>query len=163
LAGRSLRVPPEDVPTAVEELSSRARELERAAKQGGGGNGAVAVEALLTSAREVGGAQVLASAVDGVAGQELLDLADRLKARLGDAAVLLGSAGAEKVDLVASVSPALVERGVRASEIVRAAAAKVGGGSGGRDDAARGGGRDIARLPEAIDAGRAAIEAVLES
>ena len=99
----------------------------------------MAVEALLTSAHEVGGAQVLASAVEGVAGQELLDLADRLKARLGDAAVLLGSAGAEKVDLVASVSPALVERGVRASEIVRAAAAKVGGGSGGRDDAARGG------------------------
>jgi alanyl-tRNA synthetase len=165
VAGRSLRVPPEDVPAAVEELTSRARELERAAKQvgGGAGNGAVAVEELLTFAREVAGAQVLARAVEGVAGQELLDLADRLRARLGDAAIVLGSAGAEKVDLVATVSPALVERGVRASDVVRAAAAEVGGGGGGRDTVARAGGRDVARLPEAIDAGRAAIEAVLES
>ena len=123
----------------------------------------MAVEELLTFAREVAGAQVLASAVEGVAGQELLDLADRLRASLGDAAIVLGSAGAEKVDLVASVAPALVERGVRASEVVRAAAAEVGGGGGGRDTAARAGGRDVARLPEAIDAGRAAIEAVLES
>jgi alanyl-tRNA synthetase len=134
-------------------------------KQGGpgAGNGAVELDKLLKAAREVGGAHVLASAVDGVAGRELLDLADRLKARLGDAAVVLGSAGSEKVDLVASVSPALVKRGVRAGEIVRTAAEKVGGGGGGRDTAARAGGRDVARLPEAIDAARAAIEAALST
>ena len=163
LTGRSLRVPPDRVPAAVEELRGRASELERTAKQGGAGtgNGAVELDQLLASAREVGGARVLTTAIEGVGGQELLDLADRLKGRLGDAAVVLGSAGAEKVDLVASVSPTLVARGVKAGEIVRAAAAQVGGGGGGRDTAARAGGRDVARLPEAIDAARAAIEAAL--
>jgi len=162
-AGRSLRVPPDGVPTAVEELRGRARELERTVKRGGSGagNGAVELDQLLGAAREVGGAQVLASAVEGISGQELLDLADRLKTRLGDAAVVLGSAGTEKVDLVASVAPALVKRGVKAGEIVRLAAVQVGGGGGGRDEAARAGGRDVARLPEAIDAARAAIEEIL--
>jgi alanyl-tRNA synthetase len=37
----------------------------------------------------------------------------------------------------------------------------VGGGGGGRDEAARAGGRDVGRLPEAIDAARTAIEEIL--
>ncbi len=63
--------------------------------------------------------------------------------------------------LVASVAPELVERGVKAGEVVKRAAALVGGGGGGRDTMAQAGGRDPARLGEAIDAGRAAIEAAL--
>ena len=67
---------------------------------------------------------------------------------------MLGSAGEGRVDLVASVAPALVARGVRAGEIVKLAAAEVGGGGGGRDTMARAGGRDPDRLPEAIEAAR---------
>ena len=70
------------------------------------------------------------------------------RAQLGDAAIVLGSAGEERVDLVASVAPALVERGVRAGEIVKVAAQQVGGGGGGRDTLARAGGRDPERLPD---------------
>jgi alanyl-tRNA synthetase len=91
----------------------------------------------------------------------LLDIADRLKARLGDAAIVLGSAGEGRVDLIASVAPSLVARGVRAGEIVKLAAQQVGGGGGGRDTLARAGGRDPDKLGEAIQAARDAIEAAL--
>jgi alanyl-tRNA synthetase len=80
---------------------------------------------------------------------------------LGDAAIVLGSAGEGRVDLVASVAPALVERGLHAGEIVKLAAAEVGGGGGGRDTLARAGGRDPSALPAALEAARAAIEAAL--
>jgi alanyl-tRNA synthetase len=96
-------------------------------------------------------------------GQALLELADRLKGKLGDAAIVLGRAGDGRVDLVASVAPALVARGVRAGEIVKIAAAEVGGGGGGRDTLARAGGRDPQQLPAAITAARAAIEAALSA
>ncbi len=78
-------------------------------------------------------------------------------------AIVLGaiSGDGDKVDLVASIAPALVERGVRAGEIVRVAAAEVGGGGGGQDTAARAGGRQVENLPDAIQAARHAIEAVL--
>ena len=100
--------------------------------------------------------------VEGLAdGQALLELADRLKGKLGDAAIVLGRAGDGRVDLVASVAPALVARGVRAGEIIKIAAAEVGGGGGGRDTLARAGGRDPEQLPAAISAARAAIEAAL--
>ncbi len=159
-AARTLRVTPDGVPGAVAELRDRARELERQLKAGGG-QGGVDEDALVAGAVPLDGASLIATTVDGVAGQALLDLADRLKARLGDAAIVLGAVSDGKVDLVASVAPALIERGVRAGEIVRVAAAEVGGGGGGRDAAARAGGRQVENLPSAISAARGAIEAIL--
>ena len=55
----------------------------------------------------------------------------------------------------------LVERGLRADEIVRAAAKVVGGGGGGRETLARAGGRDVQKLPEAIRVARETIESGL--
>ncbi len=160
-AAASLRVPPDGVAEAVEELRGRTRELERAARQGGAGNGAIDVERLVSGAGELDGVRFLAAALEGVDGKALLEIADRLKARLGDAAIVLGSAGEGRVDLIASVAPSLVARGVRAGEIVKVAAAEVGGGGGGRDTLARAGGRDAAKLPAAIEAARRAIESAL--
>jgi alanyl-tRNA synthetase len=84
-----------------------------------------------------------------------------VKGRLGDAAILLGTATDGRVHLVASVAPALVQRGVRAGDVVKAAAKVSGGGGGGRDTMAQAGGRDPQKLGAAIDAGRAAIESAL--
>jgi alanyl-tRNA synthetase len=65
------------------------------------------------------------------------------------------------VHLLASVAPALVERGVKAGAIVKAAAEVAGGGGGGRDTMAQAGGRDPEKLDDAIAAGREAIERAL--
>ncbi len=70
---------------------------------------------------------------------------------------MLGAPSDGKVALVATASPGAVSRGVSAAAIVREAAASVGGGGGGRDDAAQAGGREPAKLPEALEAARAAI------
>jgi alanyl-tRNA synthetase len=159
-AASELRAPPERVPGLVAELRARVRELER--------SGATRAEQpppdldlLLASATDVEGVRVLVASVEVADGKELLRVADRLKAKLGDAAIVLGSAGDGKVDLVASVAPAAVERGVHAGEIVKAAAAEVGGGGGGRDTLARAGGRDPAKLDAALQSAREAIEAAL--
>jgi alanyl-tRNA synthetase len=160
-AGETLRVPAERVPEAVTELRARVRELERAARRPASGNGSVDIDALVTAAVQVGDTRVLVAAVNAPDAQALLQLVDRLKGRLGDAAIVLGTPGEGRVDLVASVAPALVARGLRAKEIVQVAAEQVGGGGGGRDTLARAGGRDPDRLPAAIAAARQAIEAAL--
>ncbi|HEX3974618.1 MAG TPA: alanine--tRNA ligase [Solirubrobacteraceae bacterium] len=159
----TLRVPTGRVVDSVQKLTERVRELERAAKRGGAGNGAVDIDKLIASATRSDGASVLTEMVEVPDGQALLELADRLKGKLGDAAIVLGTAGEGRVDLVASVAPALVARGVRAGEIIKVAAAEVGGGGGGRDTMARAGGKDPAQLPAAINAARTAIEAALNS
>ncbi|MDX6566342.1 MAG: alanyl-tRNA synthetase, partial [Gaiellales bacterium] len=91
-------------------------------------------------------------------GDALLELADRLKGALGPSAVVVGARdGDGAVQLVASLTPEAVELGLSAAVAVRAAAAIVGGGGGGRPAMARAGGKDAARLGEALDAARAVL------
>jgi alanyl-tRNA synthetase len=156
-AAEVLRVPPERVPDSVSQLRGRVRELERAVREGRG-RGGVDVDELAAEAVERDGFRVLVASVQASDGKALLDVADRIKNKLGDAVIVLGSAGEDRVDLIASVSPSLVSRGLRAGDLVKLAAAEVGGGGGGRDTLARAGGRDVAKLPKAIEAARAAIE-----
>ncbi len=160
-AAAELRVPPEQVPAVVSELRSRVRELEQRGTRPTDST-APNIDSLLSDAVDVDGARVLVASVEVADGKELLGLADRLKAKLGDAAIVLGSPGEDRVDLVASVAQALVSRGVRAGEIVKLAAAEVGGGGGGRDTLARAGGRDPGKLPAALQAAREAIESALD-
>ena len=157
---RSFAFRPSGSLDAVTELRSRVRELERASRRGATED-AIDVEQLAAAAVERDGARVLVATVQAPDGKALLDVADRLRNKLGDAAIVLASTGENRVDLVASVSPSLVERGVRAGEIVKLAAAEVGGGGGGRDTLARAGGRDPDGLPKAFEAARGAIDTAL--
>jgi alanyl-tRNA synthetase len=93
--------------------------------------------------------------------KQLLELANRVRSRLGDSsAVVLGGADAEagKVGLVALFSKDAVGHGLSAAAIVREIAPIVGGGGGGRDEMAQAGGRNPAKLDEALAGARAAIE-----
>jgi alanyl-tRNA synthetase len=159
-AAKTLRVTPERVAEEVAELRARVRELERTERRDVTEQ-AVDLDQLAASAVERDGALVLVKEVSALDGKALLDVADRLKNKLGDAAIVLASTGENRVDLVASVAPALVERGVKAGDIVKRAAAEVGGGGGGRDTLARAGGRDPAGLPRAFEVALAAIDSAL--
>ena len=83
--------------------------------------------ALAARAAQVDGAIVLAEVVEAPDAKALMDIADRVKGKLGEsAAIVLGTAVDGRVHLVAAVTPALVERGVKAGEVVEV------GGAGGR-------------------------------
>lgn len=79
----------------------------------------------------------------------------------GPIAILLAAADGEKVTLVAGISRDLENRGVSAGEWIKLPAAAVGGKGGGRPDLAQAGGKDVARLPEALEAARTAIARML--
>src|SRR4051812_9407501 len=157
-AAHTARTSPEQLPAKVAELQERARQ---AAKGGVAAAPSIDPAALAASAEQVDGARVLTAAVPGVDQKALLDAVDRLKNQLGDAAIVLASANEGRVALVASVAPALVERGVKAGDVVRIAAQVVGGGGGGRDTMAQAGGRDPEKVDDALAAARQAIETAL--
>ena len=158
LAAR-LKVPEHEVVNAVERLSERVKELERRPKGGGADRGAQ--EQLVAGAEEISGVPVVVQPVDGLDADGLRELSEAVRQKLGDAAVVLGSASDGRVHLVANVAPAVVERGVKAGDVVRAAAQAAGGGGGGRDTLAQAGGRDPEKLPDALATARAEIEKAL--
>jgi alanyl-tRNA synthetase len=159
-----LRTRPQEAADAVRALALERRKLEKQLKQGGAasGAGAVDLDSLAAAAEQLEGASVLAARVEAPDAKALLEILDRLKGRLPGAAILLGTAADGRVHLAASVTPELVARGVKAGEIVKGAAAVVGGGGGGRDTIAQAGGRDPAKLDDAIAQARAAIAAALQ-
>jgi alanyl-tRNA synthetase len=156
----ALRTTPEQVPEIATERERARRELEKRLRSGPT-DGAGAEKALAEQAEEVGGVRVLTAASEVGDPKALLDLTDRLKNSLGDAAIVLGTTREGRVHLIAAVTPGVVERGVRAGAVVKVAAAVVGGGGGGRDTMAQAGGRDPEKLPDALAAARAEIERAL--
>jgi alanyl-tRNA synthetase len=103
-------------------------------------------------------ALVDAKAGEGFDAKQLLELANRVQSKLGSQVVVLGGASDSKVGLVVLVSKDGVSRGFSANSIIREISPIVGGGGGGRDDMAQAGGKDPAKLPEALDAARSLIE-----
>jgi alanyl-tRNA synthetase len=158
----ALKAPERQLVQAAEKLTERVKELQGRRPAGSGDPGAEA-DTLTAAAEEIGGVKVVtaASAVAGDA-KELLALSGRVAQKLGDAAVVLGTSVDGRVHLVVQATPGAVERGVKAGEIVRAAAEVVGGGGGGRDTMAQAGGRHPERLDDALATARRRIAEALD-
>ena len=136
----------EKVAHLVERGRLQDKEIEQLKMKLAGGQGTD----LAAQAIDVGGINVLAAEVDGADSKTLRDAVDRLKDKLGTAVIVLGAkTGEDKVALVAGVTKNITDR-FRAGDAVNVAAEIVGGRGGGRPDMARAGGREPARLGEAL-------------
>jgi alanyl-tRNA synthetase len=161
-AGRLLGSPQDPLAgarRAAERLEALSKGAEQAEKEMLGDTAKRLVEA----SEEIAGVKLVAGEAPVADQKQLLAMADRVRQSLGEAAVVLGGAADGQVGIVACFAPGVVERGLSAAEVVREAAALVGGGGGGRDDVAQAGGKDPARLAEALEAARRAIERKLSS
>ena len=111
---------------------------------------------------------VLAHHVGEVAGDQLrslvLDLRSRLENAAGNAAgtpVLVALTGEAKGRplVVVATNEAARAAGLKAGAMVKTATGVLGGGGGGKDDVAQGGGQDVTRVGDALDAVVAAVRA----
>ncbi|KAA8555781.1 alanine--tRNA ligase [Pseudomonas marginalis] len=136
----------------IDKLSAvleRNRALEKQLEQLQAKAASAAGDDLSASAVDVKDVKVLAARLDGQDGKALLALVDQLKNKLGRAVILLGSVHEEKVVLVAGVTKDLTGQ-LKAGDLMKQAAAAVGGKGGGRPDMAQGGGVDVSALDAAL-------------
>ena len=157
----SLLGSPRDPVAAAERAAERLAELERAAAQAGREAAGQEAETLAASAEDVGGVSVVVAESSIGDTKALMELSSRVRDKLGEAVVVLGAPANGKVALVATASQGAVSKGLSAAAVVREAAAIVGGGGGGRDDSAQAGGREPAKLPEALEVARGAVRSAL--
>jgi alanyl-tRNA synthetase len=152
----------QDPVAGARRLVDSVAELEQQVARAGSAEISKKAEEIAASGHKIAGITVFVGRGENADQRSLLDLADRIKSRAGEAAVVLGGSDDGKVALVASFSDGVVERGLSAAEVVREAAQIIGGGGGGRENVAQAGGRDASKLDEALAAAREAIEAKLE-
>ena len=101
---------------------------------------------------EIGGVKVLSVEIPETDGNELRNLGDELKNKLGEGLIFLASAKDGKVNLVAMATDGAVKAGVHAGNLIKTVAPIVGGGGGGRPNMAQAGGKLPDKIGQAVEA-----------
>ncbi|HEU4385382.1 MAG TPA: alanine--tRNA ligase [Anaeromyxobacteraceae bacterium] len=138
-----------EVAAKVEQVQRRVKELEKSLEEARGQMATARSGDLAARAVEVNGVKVLAERVEGD-GKALRDLADKLRDKLGRGVVALGSEQDGKALLLVAVTRDLTAT-IKAGEVVRQAAALLGGSGGGKPDMAQAGGSNPAGLDQALE------------
>jgi len=142
----SLDEVPNKVKTLIGELeteSKRVLSLERELSRR-------IAEDLPGQAEQVSGVTVLAAKVPALTMPILREMGDILRDRLKSAIVVLATVYNGKPNFLAMVTPDLIAKGFHAGDIINQVAKVTGGGGGGKAAMAQAGGRDAAKIDEAL-------------
>ncbi len=155
----ALKTKPEDLPNRIQDLVSRLKatekELEKLkAAQLQGAAGEIAAAAV-----DVDGVAFVGHRAEGVGGGDVRQLALDVRGRLQDrpaVVAVVGTAG-DKPSAVVALTPAAVDRGLSAKDLISVIGERIGGRGGGKPDIAQGGGTDVGGIDAAFEAVRDAL------
>ncbi|MBI2854872.1 MAG: alanine--tRNA ligase [Chloroflexi bacterium] len=127
----------------LEQEKKRSEQLERELARRN-------AESMFQLARQVNGITVLATKVQASSSAAMRDMGDILRSKLGSGVIALGAVIDDRPQFLVMVTLDLTGKGLNAGEIARKVAHVTGGGGGGRPEIAQAGGKDKAKLEEAI-------------
>ncbi|NEZ45970.1 alanine--tRNA ligase [Clostridium niameyense] len=132
----------------VLELREKEKEIESLKSKLASG----AEDEILNNLKEIKGIKVVSGKLKDVDGNALRDLGDKIKNKIQEGLVVLGSECNGKVLFVAMATKETVEKGVHCGKIIKEVSKIAGGGGGGRPDMAQAGGKNPEMLDEALKA-----------
>ena len=147
-AARQLKTNPASVLESIKKLQDQRRSLEKNLSEANTRLARFAASEMTDSAKEIGGVQVLITAIDG----DLKEQADGLREQLGTSLIILASQKGPKALMIIAASKDIAGERVHAGDMIRQLAPIVGGGGGGRPDLAQAGGKDPSKIPELLEA-----------
>ncbi|MEW2166270.1 alanine--tRNA ligase [Streptomyces sp. NPDC007084] len=148
----------EELPEKVAAMLGKLKDAEKEIEKFRAEKVLQAAAGLVESAQDVNGVALVTGQVpDGTGADDLrklvLDVRGRIQGGRAAVVALFTVAGGKPLTVIAT-NEAARERGLKAGELVRAAAKTLGGGGGGKPDVAQGGGQNPAAIGEAVDAVR---------
>lgn len=150
-----LKVKPEEIPDRITGLQSELKATHKQLEAVKAELALAKADQLLSQAESVGTAKIIVAQLADVDAEALKTAAEQLLQKLGEGAVVLGSAPEpDKVSLIAAFSPSVVKAGLQAGKFIGGIANICGGGGGGRPNLAQAGGRDASQLGLALTQAR---------
>ena len=143
--------------STMAEVKSLEKELANLVEQKSAG----IAEELAAKADVINGVSVVVAAVAAADPDALRSTADQVRDRLTASVVLLAAETDGKLIFTAMATSDAVAKGIHAGNIIRETAKTAGGGGGGRPDMAQAGGKDVAKLADALSAARNTIKSQL--
>ena len=138
---------------AVQDIQSRIKAFEKAKKAAASSSidAAAIAHSLLEKAPVIGGGKIVVGDISGASDDQLRGAIESLKKKSPSIGVLLGAVTDGKISFIAVVSDDLIAKGLKAGDWIREVAKICGGGGGGRPNMAQAGGKDAAKLPDALE------------
>ncbi len=152
-----------EIPARVQVLSEQTRMLEKELRQHETASALGRADALVAAVCKVKEANVIAADVGEQSADSLKALAEALLTRLTAGVVVLGAITDGKLQFLAAVSEDGMKLGLHAGKIIKDVARIAGGGGGGQPQMARAGGKDVAKLGEAVAAVVEIVERMLST
>ncbi len=140
------------VPTKVVQLQEQLRDANKQIESLQAKSAQQQASDVFKNVQEINGTSIIAEQVKVADMKQLRQLADDWKQKAASDVLVLGTVIGAKVNLIAAVSPAGIKAGLKAGDLIKAIAPKVGGGGGGRPDMAQAGGKNPAGLQDALKA-----------
>ncbi len=144
------------------ELADVKKKLEKELSRRKIQSSAADIDTLIQKATVTNGIKIIASKIDASDMESLKSIGDTLRAKLGTGIGILAAITEEKVALVCVVTDDLVaQKKLSAGKIVGEVAKLLGGGGGGRPHMATAGGKDIAKLDDALQKVTSIVQSML--
>ena len=144
-----LKSKPEELTNRLTQLLSQLRDSEKKLESLSAQNTAGKMDVLLKSMFEIEGIPTVIAQVTAENTDDLRQMADILREKMGKGIVVLAAEIDGKASLLAAATKDLAPR-FHAGNLIREAAKLVGGGGGGRPDLAQAGGKNPEKIPEAM-------------
>ena len=144
-----LKCPVNAISKRISLLNQRIKELEKALKAKATSSAVSSLDDILSGAIECNGFKIVTHQTSGLGAPALRELGDRIRDRLKNGVIVLGSEQDGKALLLCMVTKELSKR-IKAGDIIKEIAPLVKGGGGGRPDMAQAGGKEPANLKSAL-------------
>ncbi|HBC2593789.1 alanine--tRNA ligase [Enterococcus faecalis] len=139
-----------EVVTKTKQLQQQLRDLQKENEQLAGKLANQQAGDIFKDVKDVNGVRYIAAQVNVKDMNQLRQLADQWKQKELSDVLVLATAQDEKVSLLAAMTKDMNGKGLKAGDLIKAIAPKVGGGGGGRPDMAQAGGKNPAGIADAL-------------
>lgn len=139
-----------EVVTKTEQLQQQLRDLQKENEQLAGKLANQQAGDIFKDVKDINGVRYIAAQVNVKDMNQLRQLADQWKQKELSDVLVLATAQDEKVSLLAAMTKDMNGKGLKAGDLIKAIAPKVGGGGGGRPDMAQAGGKNPAGIADAL-------------
>ncbi|WP_206911538.1 alanine-tRNA ligase [Enterococcus sp. DIV0840] len=139
-----------EVVTKTDQLQQQLRDLQKENEQLAGKLANQQAGDIFKDVKEINGTTYISAQVNVKDMNQLRQLADQWKQKELSDVLVLATAQEDKVSLLAAMSKAANEKGLKAGDLIKTIAPKVGGGGGGRPDMAQAGGKNPAGISDAL-------------
>jgi alanyl-tRNA synthetase len=109
---------------------------------------------MVSKLENINGVPALVGQLDGLTMDNLREVSDWFRNKVSSGVLILGSIADDRPQLLVTVSDDLTKKGLHAGNLIKEIAAVVGGGGGGRPNMAQAGGKNVEKLPEALEIAR---------